>query len=202
MVFSLTGAWRSFMWAVVLMLIILTVFAVFFTDGVVAHCVNTGSMDAEHTRELRERFGTLSAAVTSLYMAMSGGEDWATLLKLMDPLPYEYNLLFLGFITFAILALMNVVTAVFVSTAMQGSASDRELVVLEEIENKRELICIMQQVFDECDTDDNQSISLVEFVRHIEDERVLAYLRSLEIEVHQVESLFTLLDEDKTGGVD
>ena len=61
-------------------------------------------------------------------MAMTGGQDWAIILHALDPLGSEYHALFLVFLTFAILALMNVVTAVFVGTAMQRTQADRELV--------------------------------------------------------------------------
>jgi len=85
---------------------------------------------------------------------------------------------------------------------MQRSQCDREMVVQKEIEQKGEFVTIMQQVFDELDTNNSGALSLEEFEKHIEDERVMAYLRTLEIEVSQVRTLFTLLDVDKTGEVD
>jgi len=202
MVFSITGSLKSLFWAVVLMLIILLVFGVFFTDGAIAYCVQHDVMEAAETRDLRKYFGTLSAATVSLYMAMSGGEDWNGLLQTLDPLPSEYRYLFLAFITFAILALMNVVTAVFVGTAMQQSQADRELVVQQELEQKGEFVTLMQQVFDELDTNSSGALSLEEFEKHIEDEKILAYLRTQQIDISQVRTLFTLLDVDCTGEVD
>merc|ERR550539_470518 len=109
------------------MLIIFLVFGVFFTDGAIAYCVQNNVMRAAHTEELRRYFGTLSASTLSLYMAMSGGEDWAIFMTALNPLSWEYQLLFVLFVTFAVLALLNVVTAVFVGTAMQQAQSDREL---------------------------------------------------------------------------
>jgi len=147
-------------------------------------------------------FGTLSAATVTLYMSMSGGEDWGNILSALEPLPWEYRLLFLVFITFAVLALLNVVTAVFVGTAMQQSQADRDLIVQEEMENKGEFVNLMQQVFNELDTNSSGALSFEEFEKHIEDDKILAYLRTLEIDVSQVRTLFTLLDVDNTGEVD
>jgi len=203
MVFSLTGSLKSLAWAVVLMLIILLFFGVIFTDGVVAYLEQSSEKGRDHTHhDLMTYFGSLSASTVSLYMAMSGGEDWATILRTLDGLPWEYRMLFLMFITFAVLALLNVVTAVFVGTAMQQSQADRDLIVQEELEHKGDFVTLMQQVFDEIDTNSSGALSLDEFEKHIEDDKILAYLRTLEIDVSQVRTLFTLLDVDNTGEVD
>merc|ERR1711920_288314 len=107
-----------------------------------------------------------------------------------------------GFISFAILALLNVVTAVFINTALQRSNNDRELAVQQELENKDELVAIIQQVFIELDTNQSGSLSIDEFEKHIEDEKIQAYLRSRQIDIGQVRTLFELLDVDETGDVD
>lgn len=203
MVFSLTGSLKSLAWAVVLMLIILLFFGVVFTDGAVAYYENLSAKGAEHQGgDLMKYFGTLSAATVTLYMSMSGGEDWGVILNSLEPLPSEYRLMFLLFITFAVLALLNVVTAVFVGTAMQQSQADRDLIVQEEMEHKGEFVNLMQQVFNELDTNSSGALSFEEFEKHIEDDKILAYLRTLEIDVSQVRTLFTLLDVDNTGEVD
>merc|ERR1719191_1134375 len=133
---------------------------------------------------------------------MSGGEDWGYMLHALEPLPWEYHLAFLVFVTFAILTLLNVVTAVFVEAAMQVSQNDKELVVLEEMESKGEFISMMQQVFEELDTNDSGALSMQEFEKHIEDEKLTAFLKSFDLDVSQVRTLFTLLDVDRTGEVD
>jgi len=202
MVCSLLGALKSLGWAIILLMIILLIFGVFFTDGTVTYCVKHNAMEEESTMELRKYFGTLSSSTVALYMAMSGGEDWATILRPLEKLPGEYWFFFLVFITFAILAVMNVITAVFVETAMQSSQNDREAVVQQELEHKGELIAIMQQVFAELDTNNSGALSLNEFEQHIEDEKILAYLSTLELDVNQVRTLFLLLDVDQTGEVD
>merc|ERR1719343_177280 len=70
------------------------------------------------------------------------------------------------------------------------------------MENKGEFVNLMQQVFNELDTNSSGSLTLDEFEKHIEDDKIMAYLRTLEIDVSQVKTLFTLLDVDNTGEVD
>lgn len=203
MVFSLAGSLKSLAWVVVLMLIIILFFAVIFTDGALVYYDQLGvTEESPATKDLMKYFGTVSAATESLYMATTGGKDWGDTMAALDPLPSEYRLLFLAFITFSILALMNVVTAVFVGTAVQQAEADRDLMVQKEMEHKGEFVGLMQQVFNELDSNNSGALSLEEFEKHIEDDKIMAYLRTLEIDVSQVRTLFTLLDVDNTGEVD
>eukprot|EP00930_Biecheleria_cincta_P037799 TRINITY_DN25977_c0_g1_i1.p1 TRINITY_DN25977_c0_g1~~TRINITY_DN25977_c0_g1_i1.p1 ORF type:complete len:642 (+),score=136.17 TRINITY_DN25977_c0_g1_i1:66-1991(+) len=201
MIFSLTGSLKSLAWSVVLILIILLVFGVCFTDGVVTYCLQHSAFGAAHTEEMRRFFGTVTQSSVSLFMAMSGGEDWGNMLAALAPLPLEYSLLFLGFISFTVLALLNVVTAVFVNTALQRSQNDRELVVQKEMEYKEELVSIVEQVFMELDKNHSGSLNIEEFEQHVDDEKIMAYLRSRDIDIGQVRTLFMLLDVDGTGDV-
>merc|ERR1719422_582582 len=114
----------------------------------------------------------------------------------------EYTLLFLGFISFAILALLNVVTAVFINAALQRSQNDRELAVQQELESKDELVSVIQEVFMELDTNQSGSLTIEEFQKHIEDDKIQAIFRSRQIDLGQVQTLFFLLDVDETGDVD
>merc|ERR1712061_173008 len=76
------------------------------------------------------------------------------------------------------------------------------LIVQQELENKGEFVSLMMQVFHELDTNDSGALSLEEFEKHIDDDKIQAYLKTLEIDVSQVRTLFTLLDVDRTGEVD
>jgi len=202
MVNSVTGALKSLAWATVLMIIILLVFAVFFTDGAITYCLNHHGLQHPSNLELSEHFGSLPRSALTLYMSMSGGKDWADIMVLLNPLPWEYPCFFVLFVTFAILALLNVVTAVFVETAMSRSQNDREFVVQQEIEQKQEFVLLMQQVFEELDTNQSGALTLNEFEKHIDDEKIMAYLSTLQLDIGQIRTLFTLLDVDHTGGVD
>lgn len=207
MITSLGYAFKPLAWSVVLVFLILLIFGVFFTDGAVAYCVEHAcaedlSMNTEETQLLKKYFGSLLTSTLSLYMAMTGGEDWATVFHALDVLPWEYRQLFVVFVTFAILALLNVVTAVFVGTSIQRSQHDAELMIQQELENKDEFVATLQQVFEELDTNASGSLSLNEFEQHISDEKIIAYLSAMDINISHARTLFTLLDVDLTGEVD
>mmetsp|Transcript_5752 Transcript_5752/g.10355 ORF Transcript_5752/g.10355 Transcript_5752/m.10355 type:complete len:762 (-) Transcript_5752:111-2396(-) len=205
MVCSLTGAMRTLVWSVVLMVTVVALCGVFFTDGAVAFRLQqeeTTEKSVEEEAALRHFFSTLSTTTVSLYMAMSGGVDWGDIWRALRPMPSEYRAAFISFITFSIFALLNVVAAVFVETAMQRSQNDRELLVQQEIEQKLEFVDTMQRVFEELDQDGNGSLTLEEFEAQLDDDHILSFMSTLELDIDQVRTLVTLLDKDGSGTVE
>jgi len=177
------------------------VFGVFFTDGAVTFCAESGLADDPSTEDMREIFGTLSSTVLVLFESISGGRNWGEVLNAMAMLQWEFSFFYLVFVTFAIFALVNATTAVFVEAAMQVSQNDREIVVMEEIEQKDHLIGMLQRIFEELDTDETGMLTLKEFEEHIDDERIEAFMNHLGLNVGQVRLLFALLDVDQSGEV-
>jgi len=202
MVNSLTSAIKPLCWSVVLMSVVLLVFGVFLADGVIAFTVQHGAEASQASKDLMVYFDTLSSAVLTLYMAMSGGLDWIDVWRALRPLPWEYGFAFLAFIAFSILALLNVITAVFVETVMQRSQKDRDLRVQQEMERKVDFSESMQRVFEELDANSSGTLTLEEFEKQLEDENVLTFLSTLELDINQVRTLLTLLDRDQNGEVD
>jgi len=134
---SIIGAMRSLGWTIVLMLLMVYVVAVFFTQQLNNHFLDA---DAVHTSDadqvLKKYFGTLDRTILSLYQAVSGGIDWDTL---MDPLVMEVNVwmgvAFVVYVAFILLAILNVVTGVFVQTALQSAKQEEDKFMTNQIIN-------------------------------------------------------------------
>merc|ERR1712072_1026881 len=81
---------------------------------------------SEEEENLYYYFGGIARAVLSLWQSMSGGLDWDSLAgPFFTKISWTTGFAFASFIAFALLALMNVVTGVFVQTALL-SARDEE----------------------------------------------------------------------------
>jgi hypothetical protein len=155
----------------------------------------------EQYQDLLLYFGTLGRAFVHLYMAITGGNDWSVYYFALEPTPYFNRLLFLVFITFGVAAVMNIVTGIFVQTAFDSNFNDKEIVVAEEMEAKRQYLCHMKELFDEMDEDETGFINLDEFERRLDDERLVAYFNRLKLDVTDARKLFSLLDYDSSNEV-
>jgi len=210
MLTSILSSMTSILWVGLVLGMCFYMFGVAFTSATTDHFL----LSAIPINELSEQsldialwtsFGTLEKSAISLYKAISGGEDWGAfydpLKSLLDPL---YPALFLFFVTFCVYMVANIVTSVFVDSAIQNSTIDREVVILEEMRIKENYLQEMRDIFEEIDSlsgNGDGDISLDEFQNRLQDERVVAYFSHLRIDVSDVVSLFSVLDIDNSGSV-
>merc|ERR1712072_1272712 len=89
----------------------------------------------------------------TLFWAVTGGADWEPLAMPIREADSFFYLLFFFYIAFAALAVLNVLTGMFVDTAMKVAQQDEENVVEElmdrqEIKNYRQHV--QSKLNDEC----------------------------------------------------
>jgi len=200
MVASIVSSARNLLWVIMVLCVMLYVFGISFTSAVAIE-LESLPRDAEGTEDLRRYFGSLSSSILSLYSSMSGGEDWTVYYHVLERLPWPYQSLFLFFVTFAVFAVVNVVTGVFVDTAIEKNQSDKELAVQEEMRNKRLRMNWIRDVFGELDTDGDGTVTQEEFESQLNQEAVIAYFNTLKLDVSDAKTLFRLLDSDGSSGV-
>lgn len=202
MMSSILGCLRSLIWSMLVMSMMFYIFGIALVQGCVEHLNDTDGWDKDDTQLLRKYFGSLSAAVLSLYLAMSSGLSWGELYEVLRPVNAIYIAIFLFFISFAIFALVNVVTGVFVESAMCASQQDREALIQEEMRQKESYLTHIKAIFEEMDELDTQSIDMAQFEESLKDERMVAFFNALQLDITDVQTLFVLLDRDQTGLVD
>merc|ERR1711862_1074713 len=127
--------------------------AVFFTQSVTDHLV-TLKYDNEERNEddatMKLYFGSMGRSILSLWQAISGGKDWDDFAwPLYAQIGFGTGLMFTGFIAFAILALLNVVTGVFVQTALLSAKDEEDSFMTNQV----------IELFNIADTDGNRCLS-------------------------------------------
>jgi len=146
--------------------------------------------------------GTLDRAMLYLFMAMSGGWDWGEFYEVLGVLPKFYLFLFLAYVAFSLLAVVNVVTGIFVDSALQSNQADKDFVVQDEIAKQQQFGKKVKKVFEEISTGSGGRITVEEFENRLSDEHVVAYFQALKLDVGDAKKLFSLLDTDNSGEID
>eukprot|EP00747_Dinoflagellata_sp_TGD_P006620 gnl/TRDRNA2_/TRDRNA2_116284_c3_seq1.p1 gnl/TRDRNA2_/TRDRNA2_116284_c3~~gnl/TRDRNA2_/TRDRNA2_116284_c3_seq1.p1 ORF type:complete len:376 (+),score=66.78 gnl/TRDRNA2_/TRDRNA2_116284_c3_seq1:130-1128(+) len=168
-----------------------------FLHGVISELesVNTTgrALNTDSTMLLRY-FDSLPQTLLSLFMAISSGVDWEELVRPLADLSGVWGVCFAFYVAFVVFGVLNVVTAVFVDSALQIAQGDRDLVVQGEMAQKESYMKELRALFYEADMDDSGSLSWDEFEDHLQDERVQAYLRTLDLDVTEARNLFDLID--------
>merc|ERR1740121_2594251 len=109
--YLIAGSLVSFLWTFFLMLLLIYMMSVFLTQLVADY--GTENTSGANLDTLQLHFGSLGDAILSTFQAVTGGIDWGNLtLPLMDISP-GLSVLFFGYIAFAVLVMLNLVTGVF-----------------------------------------------------------------------------------------
>merc|ERR1740121_1738345 len=114
-----------------------SVYLVFFglviVEGAIKYCVQLDQITAVASIPLRENFGTLKQSLLSLFMAISGGQDWNAIFEALSLLTWRYQLCFLVFVFYSVFAFMNVMIAVLVEAMIDAARNDRCILVQGEM---------------------------------------------------------------------
>merc|ERR1712151_595942 len=104
-------------------------------------------------------------------------------------------LIYIAYTLLSVLAMMNVLTAFFVETAVKAGVEDK----------RRHMVNNMWNVFEKkSGTEEDFSITEGEFNARMDDDRMKAYLREVELEAEDMKDahFFQLIDKDSSGSVD
>lgn len=210
MVSSISNSMRALTWAMVIILAIMYMYAVIFTQATAdSNSGRPSEVVAEATDEaltedegLIEYFGDIGSSIYTLFQVVTSGINWGDVAEPLKKLSPIYFFIFLLFTSFNFIAVMNVITAVFVQTALQNAARDTDAVIFGAIADHSAEIQQLQALFEEADAKDNGQISIVDFVDFTRDPRVEAYFRVIGINISEAIGFFRLLDIDDSGYVD
>jgi len=179
------------------------IFGVGLTQGANDLCPGFIYSDGqEELKHLCDNFGNLAKSILSLYAAMSGGISWVELFNALQPLGLIYRSIFLFYTMFSIFAVVNIITGIFVESAMASSNSDHDSLVEGEMQKKEQYVDCIHKVFMDLDSDASGTIAVAEFEQVVKSDKMAAYFNALGLEITDVKSLFALMDRDRTGAID
>jgi len=193
---SILGSFKSLGWTVVLLLLMIYIVSIYFTQTITDHHVSLKTAGVAHGANdvsLRYFFGSLFRTVLSLWQAMSGGADWDAMAgPLIDEVGPVTGVLFAGYIAFALLALMNVVTGVFVQTALQSAKDEEDTFLVDQV------VKLFNNTRNSADI---ATITLNEIKQRLNDPAVAAEWKSINVQPQEAEYLFNLLDIEQAGEI-
>merc|ERR1712137_793293 len=115
------------MWTMVLIFLITFGFGIFLTQVVTDHKLALEEEEVEKQEALEEFYGTLVRSMFFLYQAISDGVHWG---ELAEPLVKDVSpwaaFAFIVYTAFVIFAMMNVVTAFFVESALKSAQGEEK----------------------------------------------------------------------------
>eukprot|EP00927_Polykrikos_kofoidii_P013589 TRINITY_DN15907_c0_g1_i1.p1 TRINITY_DN15907_c0_g1~~TRINITY_DN15907_c0_g1_i1.p1 ORF type:complete len:893 (+),score=154.72 TRINITY_DN15907_c0_g1_i1:120-2798(+) len=193
MVYLIAASMSSFFWTITLMTLMMYLLAVYYTDTAVVLMMQ----DADAAPHIKEKWGSIGRSVFSLFQAVTGGDDWCNFVDTWEKsnagatTRTVNTLVFAGYISFAVLVMLNLVTGVFVDGAQRLIKEDRD----------KEVIKQARRLFVKLDGDASSSLSHEEFHTCLDEGTLDGYLEAVDLRRDEAMSLFTVLDVDQSGSL-
>lgn len=190
-VVSVIDSMKSLFWTILLLLLVMYIAGVCLTQLV----TNTKMQHRGQLKDmegLHKMYGTLDRSMLTLYQTISEGIHWHVAMKpLVVSCSPWMSLMFCLWIAFCVFALLNVVTGVFVESALRTANEDQ----------KKLLMYQMGQWFSDADADQTGTITWDEFRYHLEDPKMEKFLKIVDLDAQEAWDLFHLLDVSGVGEI-
>lgn len=183
---SLAGSMKSLLWTVLVLFLLIYIVAVYFTTMVLDHRLTDETADPS----LEVYYGSLGRSILSLYESISGGVDWDDLAApLIAEIHVVMGILFSLYIAFALLAMMNVVTGVFVESALLSAKEDKDIYMVNHVKD----------LFLNADRKHIGIITWEEFEEMAHAAEMQDYFKAIDVDLSEAKGLFDLLDMTGCG---
>jgi hypothetical protein len=192
LVASVSCTMKSFFWTLVLILLMMYLIGVHIVQLIVDRA-RTNPAILSPGKPLEVFFGSLGRTLLSLFQAITSGVDWDDLVKpLMDDVSPVFGVTFAIYIAFAVLAMMNVITGVFVESALTNTKQ----------ENDVDMMMNMRELFDDIDFSGTGLISWEQFRKmSCKPGKMDMYFKAVDLDPNEAGGLFKLLDLDESGTI-
>lgn len=188
---SIANSMRSLFWTVVLLLLQIYMFGIVFTQLVLSHRIEyeEKEKDDEHMQALYYWWGTLFRSCLSLYEAILGGVDWDDVCwPLMQRVSILLGPIFIVYIAFSVLAMMNVITGIFVDSALHNAEKEKDKDFMQSFRS------LMEDVVSEDGT-----VTLGQFETKMSMPELRAQVSHVGIEPKDAGITFNLIDTENAG---
>jgi len=196
---------KSCLWAGLMLCMIMYMFGIAFAQAVADHIDGIDPMqmdDYHHTDLLIQYFGTLPRSIFTCFKSVQGGIDWEVAVLALSDVGAFQIALFIALIVFVNLAVLNVISGLFLQSAIEQAQQDLDDVITAHLQGQCTYVSRFKAVFDDMDVNHDGKLSLSEFEGALEKKSMNDLLQAMEIEGPDAWTLFKLLDADSGGSVD
>jgi len=161
MLASIIGSFTTLLWSLLMMSLIMYIFGLCFMQGVAGYLQEKQSEEIpEDTLDgIISYWSSVHQSTITLYMAVTGGSDWEPLAEPIREVGPIYYTLFLGYIAFFMIAVLNVLTGMFVDTAMKVGESDSAAVLEQIEESSHQQVDNLRSFLQSLDTEQTNTIT-------------------------------------------
>jgi len=204
MLLAIQTSLATLVWSMLMVAGIMWMFSLLFVQVTTVHFqelseklgvdeLNSDALSADEAN-LITNFASVGTTMVCLFMASTGGDDWSIYYRALSSVGFVYQLVFLTFICLMQFAVLNIVTGIFVETAMTQMAQDPEDAAIEALKKRQQQEQHLLTVCREADTNQNGNLTRQEFLNAIRGGKLSGFLDSLGFRHHDLIDFFCILE--------
>eukprot|EP00930_Biecheleria_cincta_P029945 TRINITY_DN20777_c0_g2_i1.p1 TRINITY_DN20777_c0_g2~~TRINITY_DN20777_c0_g2_i1.p1 ORF type:complete len:616 (-),score=112.55 TRINITY_DN20777_c0_g2_i1:236-2083(-) len=181
-------------WSLILLLILNIV-------GGLILCQSLHSFVVDATQDFEDRlwvnrfYGNAAKSIYTMFEVTNSG-GWPNYARpLIEKVSGWYASFYMLYVSLVIFAIIRIISALFLKETLAAAQADAAFAVQETAKHKEKYKEKLHDIFREADVSGDGVITREEFEDALENPVVLSYFGLLEIEIHEVEPLFDLLDD-------
>jgi len=200
MIISIVKSFSSFVWALVFIFSVKFLFAVVFIQGAAYYLDRSDPDDPEIHGPLNINipeavlylFSSVDKMIIILFATVTGGVDWFEVYGILARVGPGYGILFVVYVSFMLLGIMNVIVGIFVDVSNRSSSLERDKISKSEYKYGSDMAEV-KEALSRCDVDANGSLSELEFLQSLESHELLEALSAQDIDKTEALGVFKLL---------
>jgi len=191
---SLVGSITSLFWSICMLVTVFFIFALIFVQGATTYLI-TIEDDASNATlvSTKAAFGSVQVAMVTMFMVCTGGEDWKNFFDIISQAGAFHSAIFLFYVAFVQIAVLNILTGVFVENALKLAQPDRETMALEHRKIELEESNALRTICQEIDVTGSGTIKAADFYRQVANDKLKACLQVLGLNINDAQLFFQML---------
>jgi len=197
------GSFVTLLWSVLMLCIVFYIFSLIFVQQAASQIEEIGDTSHPAAQSLLDNFASVQMAMLTLGKASFGGEDWGVGLDIISQCGFTAAFFYMLFVAFSQIALINIITGIFVDNAMQSLTPNKEQQAMNLDAEERGYAKELERLCIDVDADKSGCLTKEQFNDGIEKGRIPLLLHLLGLNRQNVQNFFdTLCDATPDSQVD
>jgi len=186
MLISIVGSLSALFWSIIALFLVTFTFGLCFLQALTTNVMESSSINEETLDLINRYWNSVPSATLTLYMSVTGGADWQDLALPLGQLGSGiiYHYLFLFYIAFSTVAVLNVVTGLFVDAAMEVRKADNRNVMSELLKHEGPQIDSFKTLAED------GRITMAILRQHLSEPVMKHFLKSMDITARDLQMVF------------
>jgi len=190
------GSVLALVWSFVLLFGFTLVFAILIVQQLAIFLADRregGELSSGYVSSVQKNFGSVSAAVLSLFEAISGGTDWADFYDIVKKSGDLNSTIFLVYIFVVWLSVTNIIMSIFIDKAMKLAQPDMDDRLLAKRKGDLQHVRDIKKIFHSMDENQSGTLSVEELRQCMQDVRMASYFDMIGLDIRDAEAFITML---------